>query len=404
MRSLCTAAVSHTLGGGSGESRGRQVKGPHMSSQLETLNSSIDEVAALFDVQLNDAPAPVEEREALKAAPKFGTVFSDHMARVTWKDGEGWTARRVEKYGPLQLDPAAAVLHYGQEIFEGLKAYRHADGSVWSFRPEENARRYIRSARRLALPELSVDDFIGSIAALVRTDIEWIPTGDEAALYLRPFMIATEAFLGVRPALEAEHLVIASPVGPYFSGGVHPVNIWISQDYARASRGGTGEAKCGGNYAASLLPQIQAAREGFDQVCFLDGQADPAIEELGGMNVFFVKANGDIVTPALSGSILRGVTRSSILQLIKDRDINVTEEHITLASLKAMLESGEITEAFACGTAAVITPIGRLADHDFDVTINGGEPGKTTMDIREELTDIQNGRRPDRHGWLTRLA
>lgn len=375
-----------------------------MSSELENLTTSIDEVAQKFEVTVTDSPLPVDEREALKAKPKFGTVFSDHMARMTWREGEGWDGRRVEKYGPIALDPAAAVFHYGQEIFEGLKAYRHADGSVWSFRPEENAKRYIRSAQRLALPELSVDDFLGSVAALVRTDLEWIPTGDEAALYLRPFMIATEAFIGVRPAREVEHLVIASPVGPYFSGGVHPVNIWISQDYARASRGGTGEAKCGGNYAASLLPQITAAKDGFDQVCFLDGQADPAIEELGGMNVFFVKTNGDVVTPALSGSILRGVTRSSILQLIKDRGVAVTEEHITLASLKEMLESGEIGEAFACGTAAVITPIGRLADHDFDVTINGGEPGKFTMDVREELTDIQNGRRPDRHGWLTRLA
>lgn len=375
-----------------------------MSSQLEKLNSSVDEVAEQFNITLTDTPLPSQEREALKAKPKFGTVFSDHMARISYVDGEGWGSRRVEKYGPLQLDPAAAVLHYGQEIFEGLKAYRHADGSVWSFRPEENAKRYIRSAQRLALPALSVDDFIGSVAALVRTDIEWIPSGEEAALYLRPFMIATEAFLGVRPALQVEHLVIASPVGPYFSGGVHPVNIWISQDFARAGRGGTGEAKCGGNYAASLLPQITAARDGFDQVCFLDGQADPAIEELGGMNVFFVKANGDVVTPALSGSILHGVTRSSILQLIKDRGVNVSEEHITLASLQAMLESGEIAEAFACGTAAVVTPIGRLADDSFDITINAGEPGEFTMDIREELTDIQNGRRPDRHGWLTRLV
>ncbi len=375
-----------------------------MSLQLETLNTSVDEAAQQFAINPTDSPLPADEREALKAEPKFGTVFSDHMARMSWNNTDGWNNRRIEKYGPLSLAPAAAVFHYGQEVFEGLKAYRHADGSVWTFRPEENAKRYIRSARRLALPELSVDDFIGSIAALVRTDIEWIPTGDEAALYLRPFMIATEAFLGVRPAYEVEHLVISSPVGPYFAGGVHPVNIWISQEYARASRGGTGEAKCGGNYAASLLPQITAAKDGFDQVCFLDGQADPAIEELGGMNVFFVKANGDVVTPALSGSILRGVTRSSILQLIRDREINVSEEHITLASLREMLESGEIAEAFACGTAAVITPIGRLADNDFDITINGGEPGKFTMDIREELTDIQNGRRPDRHSWLTRLA
>ncbi len=326
------------------------------------------------------------------------------MSVMSWNADQGWANHRVTQYGPLQLDPAAAVLHYGQEVFEGLKAYKHADGSVWSFRPEANAQRYIRSAYRLALPELPVQDFLGSVAALVRMDIDWIPTQEEASLYLRPFMIATEAFLGVRPAREAEHIVIASPAGPYFSGGVKPVSIWITQEYARAGHGGTGEAKCGGNYAASLLPQTQAAQHGFDQVCFLDGTDNPAIEELGGMNVFFVKANGDVVTPALSGSILHGITRSSILQLIADRGVKVTEERIQLTQLKSMLESGEIAEAFACGTAAVVTPIGRLADTTFDIAINDGEPGKFTMDIREELTDIQNGRRPDRHGWLTRLA
>ena len=375
-----------------------------MSAELETLTVSIDAAAAAFNVVASDSLATEEVREALKAKPKFGEAFTDHMTSMRWTQAGGWTARCVTKYGPISLDPAAAVFHYGQEVFEGLKAYRHKDGSVWTFRPEQNANRYIRSARRLALPELSVDDFIGSIAALVRTDVEWIPTGDEASLYLRPFMIATEAFLGVRPSREAQHFVIASPVGPYFEGGVRPVSIWISKEYARAARGGTGAAKCGGNYAASLLPQVQAAEKGFDQVCFLDGAQDPAVEELGGMNVFFVRADGSVDTPALSGSILEGVTRSSILQLLADRNISIVERHITLAELQQNLTDGTYAEAFACGTAAVITPIGRLADNDFDATINGGQPGTLTMDIRAELTDIQNGRRPDRHGWLTRLA
>lgn len=375
-----------------------------MSEKLETLAVSIDSAAEAFNVVRNDVPAADVVREDLLANPKFGVAFTDHMASMQWTEGEGWTERQVHAYGPISLDPAAAVFHYGQEIFEGLKAYKHADGSVWTFRPEANALRYINSARRLALPELSVQDFIGSIAALVRTDRQWIPTGDEASLYLRPFMIATEAFLGVRPSRQAQHHVIASPVGPYFAGGVKPVSIWISQEYSRAGRGGTGSAKCGGNYAASLLPQVQAAEKGFDQVCFLDGSQDPAIEELGGMNVFFIRADGSAETPALSGSILEGVTRSSILQLLSDRGIKVSERHITLAELQQNLADGTYSEVFACGTAAVITPIGRLADNDFDVTINNGEPGALTMDIRKELTDIQNGRLPDRHGWLTRLT
>ena len=375
-----------------------------MSTTLTSQTRSLDELVSQFSVHRSTSPLPVEERVALTASPKFGTVFTDHMTRMTWTVDEGWHNRRVEPYGPLHMDPAAAVLHYGQEIFEGLKAYRHADGSVWSFRPEQNALRYALSARRLALPELPVDDFLGSVAALVRTDVDWVPSGEEASLYLRPFMIASEVFLGVRPTHEAEHLVIASPVGPYFDKGVHPVNIWISRDYARAGRGGTGEAKCGGNYAASLLPQQEAGKRGFDQVCFLDGGQTPALEELGGMNVFFVHDDGTVVTPALSGSILRGVTRSSIIQLLTDRGLTVREEHLTFDALRDGLEKGRIVEAFACGTAAVVTPIGRLADNDFDVTINNGESGTLTMDIRRELTDIQYGRRPDPHGWMTRLA
>jgi branched-chain amino acid aminotransferase len=365
---------------------------------------SITTADSAFDIRLTDTPTPDADREAALAAPKFGTVFSDHMARVSWSAADGWHERRVEKYGPLQLDPATAVLHYAQEIFEGLKAYKHADGSVWTFRPEANAERFRRSAHRLALPQLSTEDFVGSIEALVRTDVDWIPTGEETSLYLRPFMYASEAFLGVRPSLEVEYLVIASPVGPYFAGGVKPVSIWVAQDYHRAGAGGTGAAKCGGNYAASLLPQQEAYEKGCEQVCFLDATTNTAVEELGGMNVFVVRADGTVETPELTGSILEGVTRSSILRLLADKGHTVVEKRILLDELLAGLADGSVAEVFACGTAAVITPIGRLAGEGFDVTIGDGVAGDDTTAVRDELTDIQYGRADDRYGWLHRLV
>ena len=374
-----------------------------MSSTLDQTSDAASR-AASFDIRPSDAPLPDAEREAALADPKFGAVFSDHMARVTWTAGTGWADHRVEKYGPLQMDPASAVLHYAQEIFEGLKAYRHADGSVWTFRPEANAARFARSARRLALPELPEEDFLGAIAALVRADAAWVPSGAEASLYLRPFMYGSEAFLGVRPSLEAEFLVIASPVGPYFAGGVKPVSIWVSQDMHRAGAGGTGDAKCGGNYAASLKPQIEAYEHGFEQVLFLDASTNTAIEELGGMNVFFVRADGSVETPELSGSILEGVTRMSIIQLLQDRGHEVVERRILLTEVQEGLADGSIVEAFACGTAAVVTPIGRLAGAEFDATISGGGAGELTLSIRDELTGIQTGRVADPHGWMTRLV
>lgn len=360
--------------------------------------------AASFVVHRTDTPATDAARESLLAAPKFGTVFTDHMARVSWTDGRGWHDRRVEKYGPLQLDPATAVLHYAQEIFEGLKAYRHEDGSVWTFRPWANAERLQRSARRLALPELSTEDFLASITALVRTDVAWVPAGGETSLYLRPFMYASEAFLGVRASRTAEYLVIGSPVGAYFAGGVTPVSIWIAQDYHRAGIGGTGAAKCGGNYAASLLPQQEAHAHGCDQVCFLDARTNTLLEELGGMNVFIVRADGSVATPRLTGTILEGVTRASILQLLAEDGREVAERDIPLAEVLAGLRDGSITEVFSCGTAAVVNPIGQLASDDFDETVGDGGAGAVTMGIRERLTDIQYGRAADPHGWMHRLT
>jgi branched-chain amino acid aminotransferase len=368
------------------------------------LSAGIEEIASIFSVTPTDTPTSDDERTAKLANPKFGTVFTDHMARISWRREDGWIHRRVEKYAPLQLNPATAVLHYAQEVFEGLKAYAHADGSVWTFRPEENAARMARSAHRLALPALPDEDFIASLAVLVRTDRDWVPTSPDSSLYLRPFMYASEAFLGVRPADEVEFLVIASPAAAYFSGGVKPVSIWVDAEYHRAGPGGTGAAKCGGNYAASLLPQMEAAAKGFDQVCFLDGGTNTYLEELGGMNVFLVMDDGSVHTPELSGSILEGVTRSSILRLAADRGREIVERRIPLTEVIEGLHSGRVAEVFACGTAAVLTPVGRLAGETFDATVGGGEPGELTTSIRQELTDVQYGRTPDRHGWMRRLA
>ncbi|MEE6273010.1 branched-chain amino acid aminotransferase [Georgenia sp. MJ206] len=360
--------------------------------------------ATPFLVVPSSSPRTPEARAAALANLRFGVEFTDHMARATWTPEQGWHGHRVEAYGPLQLSPAAAVLHYAQEIFEGLKAYRHADGSVWSFRPEANARRFARSARRLAMPELPEVDFLGSLEALVETDLEWVPASDGASLYLRPFMVATEPFLGVRPARMFEYILIASPVGPYFTNGFHPVSIWVAEDYHRAGPGGTGAAKFGGNYAASLLPQQRAHEQGCEQVCFLDAATETNIEELGGMNVFVVGADGSVRTPELTGSILEGVTRSSILALLREEGRDVRETAIPLAEIVAGVQDGSVTEIFACGTAAVVTPIGRLAGEGFDVTVAGGEPGPTTEGLFRRLTDIQFGRAEDPHGWMHRLV
>ncbi|MDK1359347.1 branched-chain amino acid aminotransferase [Arthrobacter sp. zg-Y1219] len=366
-------------------------------------------VSALeFSQELSAHPKPAEERAAILANPGFGDYFTDHTAVIDFKvDDSGvgvWQNARIEPYGPIAMDPAAAVLHYGQEVFEGLKAYRHADGSVWTFRPEANAARMNLSARRLALPELPEELFLESLRRLVSVDSGWIPEGDGAALYLRPFMIATEAFLGVRPAREVSYRVIASPAGNYFGGELKPVSIWLSTKYARAGRGGTGEAKCGGNYAASLIAQMEGEAHGCKQVLFLDEFNDNAVEELGGMNVFFVFKDGSLVTPALSGTILHGITRSSVLQLGRDRGLNVQERKITLDEWRDGVASGDITEVFACGTAAVITPVGELKTETETIGSPDAVAGPVTMSIREQLLGVQTGTVEDTHGWLTRLA
>ncbi len=347
---------------------------------------------------------PVRRREEILAAPGFGKFFTDHMVTATWTPQLGWHDAAVVGYGPISLDPAAAVLHYAQEIFEGLKAYRHADGSIWTFRPEANAARFARSAARLALPELPEGDFVAAIQALIDADRDWVPAGGEASLYLRPFMFASEAFLGVRAAREVTFCLIASPAGSYFTKGLAPVSIWLSQDYSRAAPGGTGAAKCGGNYAASLLAQQEASAHGCDQVCFLDVVERRWLEELGGMNLFFVHADGSLVTPELTGTILEGVTRSSILELAAERGHKVRETRVSVEDWRTGVATGEITEVFACGTAAVVTPVGRLAWRGGELITTEDSAGPVTTEIRRALLDIQYGRAADSHGWLRQVG
>jgi branched-chain amino acid aminotransferase len=355
-----------------------------------------------FTVTPNPSAKSTEERDAILAAPGFGKHFTDHMVDVCWSARGGWHRPRVQPYGPIALDPAAAVLHYAQEVFEGLKAYRHQDGSVWTFRPEQNGLRMQRSARRLALPELPVEYFLESLRQLIAVDGDWVPSAPETSLYLRPFMFAKEAFLGVRPAEKVNYYVIGSPAGAYFPGGVAPVSIWLSTSYSRAGKGGTGAAKTGGNYAASLVAQAEAYEQGCAQVLFLDSVEGKYLEELGGMNVVLVYKDGTIVTPA-SESILEGITLASVLQLARDRGHEVQERRVTIDEWREGVASGDIVEVFACGTAAVITPIAQLKAADFTIGDADAPAGELTMSLRQELTDIQYGRLPDRHGWLTRL-
>ncbi|PJI86669.1 branched-chain amino acid aminotransferase [Luteimicrobium subarcticum] len=367
-----------------------------------------------LDLAVHPAPAPLADdaRAAILADPGFGRYFTDHMAVARWQDG-AWQDAEITALAPFSLHPSAAVLHYGQEIFEGLKAYRHADGSVHLFRPEKNARRFAQSAERLALPVLPEDDFVATVAALVEADAAWVPTprdaSHEASLYIRPFMIATEAFLGVRPSQEVTYSVIASPAGPYFAGGVQGVALWVTEQYTRASRGGTGAAKCGGNYAASLAAQAEAREHGCDQVLYLDGEEHAWLEESGTMNLFLVTDDGELVTPSL-GTILEGVTRDSILDLAPDLGLRTTERRVSLAELRDDLASGRVREVFAAGTAAVITPVtafrGRDAatGDDYEVTVGDGAPGTTALAIRTALLDVQYGRAEDTRGWLREVV
>ncbi|QIK67030.1 branched-chain amino acid aminotransferase [Nocardioides sp. HDW12B] len=359
-----------------------------------------------ISVTPNEDPTPDARVAEILADPGFGVSFTDHMVTVEWTPEQGWHDARVTAYGPISLDPATAVLHYAQEIFEGMKAYRHEDGSIWSFRPDANGERLRRSARRLALPELPVEDFLATITALVEVDQRWVPdAAGEKSLYLRPFMFASEAFLGVRPSKHVTFMVIASPAGAYFARGVKPVSIMVSEDYTRAAVGGLGAAKTGGNYASSLAPQSEAIARGFDQVVFLDAIERRYVEELGGMNLYFVHDDGTIVTPELTGTILEGVTRASIIDLAGTLGHKVEERRVTIDEWRDGVTSGRITEVFACGTAAVVTPVGVLSSRAGEVdSSHDGEAGPVTLAIRQALVDLQYGRAEDTFGWMHRLV
>ncbi|MER5552563.1 branched-chain amino acid aminotransferase [Streptomyces sp. NPDC002793] len=362
-----------------------------------------------IELKPSSHPLSDAEREAALANPGFGRHFTDHMVTISWTEGRGWHDAQLVPYGPLSLDPANMTLHYAQEIFEGLKAYRQPDGTVATFRPEANAARFQRSAARLAMPELPIETFIEACDVLVQQDQAWVPPhGGEESLYLRPFMIAAEVGLGVRPANEYLFIVIASPAGAYFPGGVKPVSIWLSQDRVRAVPGGVGDAKTGGNYAASLLAQAEAAAQGCDQVAYLDAVEHKWVEELGGMNLYFVYEQEDggkrIVTPTLTGSLLAGITRDSLLTVARDLGYASEEGRVSIDQWRADTENGTLTEVFACGTAAVITPVGTVKSADGEWTQGDGAPGEVTLKLRERLLDIQRGIAEDTHGWMHGLG
>ncbi|HEX3336379.1 MAG TPA: branched-chain amino acid aminotransferase [Jatrophihabitans sp.] len=360
-----------------------------------------------FSVVRNSNSRSDDERAAILAAPAFGQYFTDHMVRIDYTDDGGWGPGAVVPYGPLTIDPATSALHYGQEIFEGLKAYRQPDGSVATFRPDQNAARFQRSARRLAMAELPAELFLESLRALVEVDESWVPDDPAESLYFRPFMIATEVGLGVnKPSSTYTYLLIASPAGPYFASGIKPVRVWLSTEYTRAAPGGTGEAKCAGNYAAAFVAQAYATAKGCDQVVWLDAAEHRWVEEMGGMNLYFVYGSGPsarIVTPALTGTLLPGVTRDTLLTLAGDLGYVAEEGKISTDEWREGNESGAITEVFACGTAAVITPVGSVDGANGSWTVGDGAPGPISMQLREHLLGIQTGQEPDKHGWLHKL-
>lgn len=356
-----------------------------------------------FKIDPNDSPMSAEERARLKESPTFGRAFTDHMVTAVWTEGRGWHDAVVGPRRPFQIDPACAVLHYAQEIFEGMKAYRLCDGGVALFRPDQNARRFNDSAKRMAMPVIPEDFFLEAVEALVKIDEAWIP-GGEGSLYLRPFMFASEAFLGVRPAKEFTFCVIASPAGAYFQGNKEAIALWVSDHLNRAGPGGTGAAKCGGNYAASLMAQAEAYERGCDQVVFLDAIEHRWVDELGGMNLFFVFEDGRVITPPLTGTILPGITRASIIELLSHRGVDVSEAPYAIEQWQADSRTGKLREAFACGTAAVVAPIGQVRSANGDWTIGDGLSGNLTKQIRSELLEIQRGQRTGPDNWLCRVS
>jgi len=350
----------------------------------------------------------IEKAKQLKEKPGldnlgFGRHFTDHMFIMDYDIQKGWFDPRIVPYQPLVLDPATMVFHYGQEMFEGLKAYRNPVGEVQLFRPEKNGERVNITNDRICIPELPVDDFVQAVKAIVSIDQDWIPKGDGNSLYIRPFIIAMDPYLGVRPSETYRFMIILSPVGAYYPEGINPVKIWVEKEYVRAVRGGVGFAKTGGNYAASLKAQLNSKKLGYTQVLWLDGIERKYIEEVGTMNVFF-KINGKVITPSLSGSILPGVTRDTVIELLKSWDIPVVEERITIDELVDYYNKGLVEEAFGTGTAAVISPIGELNYDGIILKLNKGEIGDISSRVYRELTGIQTGEIEDKFNWTQKVS
>lgn len=334
--------------------------------------------------------------------PGFGRYFVDHMAMAVWTPAAGWHDHALVATGPISMHPGLAALHYGQEIFEGMKAFRHSDDSVWLFRPEMNAARFARSAERMAMPALPIADFLDSVSQLVGLNLDWVPhAAGEQSLYLRPVIFGSETLIGVRAAREYTYICLGMPVMPFYAD---PLRLWVSPQFSRSMAGGTGEAKCGGNYAASMAGEAEARAQGCSQVLWVDSATRSFVEEGGTMNFLVVTADGELVTPALNGQILPGITRDSLLRLAAAHGLAPVERPLALAELVDGIGSGRITEALACGTAAVVSPVVGLKAPDFDLTIGDGTPGPKTLSLRAHLTGIQSGTEPDIHGWLHRIG
>lgn len=350
----------------------------------------------------------IELSKSLKPKPQdesklgFGKIFTDHMFIMNYSSAEGWHDARIIPYGPISLDPAATCLHYGQLIFEGLKAYRTKDGRLVMFRPDMNMERLNKSDDRLCMPEVDVDFMVGALKQLITVEKDWVPSSEGTSLYVRPFILSDEAFLGVHPSDTYQFIIILSPVGSYYPGGLKPIRIYVESEYVRAVRGGTGYAKCAGNYAGSLRSQVNAEAKGFAQVLWLDGIERKYIEEVGSMNVFFVLDN-EIVTPAINGSILPGITRDSVIQVLKSWDMPVVERKISIDEIAEAHENGRLKEVFGTGTAAVISPVGELTWGDRKMVVNNNEIGELSQKLYNEITGIQRCEKEDKFGWICQI-
>ena len=351
----------------------------------------------MLDIKVTKTQAPKKKPEKGEKLG-FGKIFTDHMFMMNYTEGKGWYDPRIVPFHNLTMSPAAMVFHYGQEMFEGLKAYRGEDGKTYLFRPDMNAKRTNVTNERLCIPYLPEEDFVQAVSAVVKLDQDWIPEGKGTSLYIRPFIIATDEFLGVAPSENYLFVVILSPSGAYYESGLEPVGIWIEDEYVRAVRGGMGYTKTGGNYAASIKAQVKAHDAGYSQVLWLDGVERKYIEEVGAMNIFF-KIDGKVVTPMLNGSILPGITRDSVIHLCKEWGIPTEERKISIDEIDEAYKSGKLEEVFGTGTAAVISPVGKLRWKDEIMEINGGKIGELSQKIYDTVTGIQLGKLPDTHGW-----